>query len=162
MSSPTMSTNPDAMSVQEMEAFLSIPRLAKLSTLHPDGSPHLTPLWFEYRDGFFLTTVEASTVKRWNIERDPRVAICIEDSSPPYRAVIAQGVARLSVEGEKEVLLGQAIRYLGQAEGAKMFESVKDGEGRLVTITPDKIITFDRRKRNRKLWGSADPAESES
>ena len=162
MTSPTMSTNPDAMTIEEMEAFLMVPRLAKLATLLPDGAPHLTPLWFEYVDGEFRTTVEANTVKRWNIERDPRVAICIEGDSPPYKAVIAQGVASLSVEGEKEALRRQAIRFLGDEKGAAMFESVKDGEGRLVRITPHKIITFDRKKRQRKLWGSPDPAEFES
>ena len=162
MTSPTMSTNPDAMTVEEMEAFLMVPRLAKIATLLPDGAPHLTPVWFEYVDGVFLTTVEANTVKRWNIERDPRVAICIEGRTPPYQAVTAQGVARLGVEGEKETLLRQAIRFLGDAAGASMFESVKHGEGRLVTITPHKIITFDRGKRQRKLWGSADPADLES
>ena len=162
MTRPTMSTNPDAMTIAEMEAFLAVPRLAKLATLQPDGAPHLTPIWFEYLNGEFLTTVEANTVKRWNIERDPRVAICIEGTTPPYQAVMAHGVARLSTEGEKEALLRQAIRFLGDTKGAAMFETVEHGDGRLIRITPDKIITFDRRKRQRKLWGSPDPGEFES
>ena len=162
MTTPTFSTNPDAMTIQEMEEFLREPRLAKLATLKADGSPHLTPLWFEYADGEFFTTVEANTVKRWNLERDPRVAICIENDSPPYQAVMAEGVATLSIEGEKEVLERQAIRFLGEEKGRAMFESVKHGHGRLVRIKPDKIITFDRRKRQRKLWGSPDPGEFEA
>ena len=162
MTGPTMSTNPDAMTPEDMEAFLSIPRLAKLATVLPDGSPHMTPLWFEYVDGEFLTTVEANTVKRWNIERDPRVSICVESRNPPYQAVMAHGVAVLSIEGEKEALLRQAIRYLGDEGGKEMFEGVKDGDGRLIRITPHKIITFDRRRRQKKLWGSADPTEFES
>ena len=137
MTSPTMSTNPDAMTIEEMEAFLMVPRLAKLATLLPDGAPHLTPLWFEYVDGEFRTTVEANTVKRWNIERDPRVAICIEGATPPYQAVMAHGVARLSTEGEKEALRppGDSVprRY---EKGAAMFETVKHGDGRLIRITP--------------------------
>ena len=72
------------------------------------------------------------------------------------------GVAVLSIEGEKEALLRQAIRYLGDEGGKEMFEGVKDGDGRLIRITPHKIITFDRRRRQKKLWGSADPTEFES
>jgi PPOX class probable F420-dependent enzyme len=137
----------DAMTQEEMEAFLAEPRLAKVATLNQDGSAHLTPVWFEYVDGEFLTTVEAGTVKRFNLERDPRITLCVENDRPPYKAVILQGIARLSVEGEKEVLLRQSIRYLGEEAGRAFFDSVKEGAGRLVRIKPVRTITWDRAKR---------------
>jgi PPOX class probable F420-dependent enzyme len=137
----------EPMTQEEMEAFLAEPRLAKVATLNRDGSPHVTPVWFEYVDGEFLTTVEAGTVKRFNLERDPRITLCVENDRPPYKAVVVQGIATLSIEGEKEVLLRQSIRYFGDEAGQAFFDSVKHGPGRLVRIKPVNIITWDRGKR---------------
>lgn len=52
-------------------------RIAWLTTLRADGSPHTTPVWL-IEDGsvFWLTT--GDTVKARNIARDPRVSLAIE------------------------------------------------------------------------------------
>ena len=144
----------DGMSDAEVVEFLRVPRLAQLATLNRDGSPHLTPVWFEYVDGEFLTTIEAGTVKRFNLERDPRVAMCVAGEQTPYKAVTVYGIATLSEAGEKEALLRQAQRYLGQERGQRFFDFVKNGAGRLVRIRPERIVSWDRAKRDAAVAAS--------
>lgn len=69
-----------------------------LGTVRPDGSPHLTPVWFVYQDGAgrqdgtWWIGSDARSVKVRNVRADPRVSLALEDGDAP---VVAQGRARL-------------------------------------------------------------------
>ena len=39
------------MTTFDIEEYLRRPLLANLATVRPDGSPHVAPVWFQYRDG---------------------------------------------------------------------------------------------------------------
>lgn len=67
--------------------------IAHVATLTPDGEPHVTPMWFHYRNGefWFISPRHADKIK--HIEQDARVAVSISDTQLPYRAVMARGKA---------------------------------------------------------------------
>jgi nitroimidazol reductase NimA-like FMN-containing flavoprotein (pyridoxamine 5'-phosphate oxidase superfamily) len=48
-----------ALSKEEIEKFLSPPRMARLSTVRDDGRPHVVPVWYYY-DG---TNILVPTMK---------------------------------------------------------------------------------------------------
>jgi PPOX class probable F420-dependent enzyme len=54
-----------------------------LSTLQPDGRPHLTPIWFCWVHDRVWICTNASAVKARNISRDPRVSLCLQDGMKP-------------------------------------------------------------------------------
>ncbi|WMF04416.1 pyridoxamine 5'-phosphate oxidase family protein [Micromonospora robiginosa] len=58
----------------------------------PDGSPHVTPVWFVHVDGVWWVCCEAGSVKARNVAADPRVSLALEDGDHP---VVAEGAARL-------------------------------------------------------------------
>jgi hypothetical protein len=61
-----------------------------LCTVRPDGSPHLTPIWFVYEaDAFWLCTGRGAAKTR-NLRDHPSVAIGLEDGNRP---VVAEGEA---------------------------------------------------------------------
>jgi PPOX class probable F420-dependent enzyme len=61
-----------------------------LSTVRPDGRPHLVPIWFVWvRDRFYICT-EGKSVKVKNVAATPRASVALEDGNRP---VIAEGVA---------------------------------------------------------------------
>ncbi|MGC4804062.1 pyridoxamine 5'-phosphate oxidase family protein [Micromonospora sp. DT233] len=65
-------------------------RIVWLCTLRPDGSPHLTPVWFLYRDdGWWICTQERNRKVR-NLLADPRVSLALPDGVSP---VVAEGTA---------------------------------------------------------------------
>ncbi len=63
-----------------------------LCTLRPDGSPHVTPVWFVHTDGVWWIACEGRSVKARNVTADPRVSLALEDGVHP---VVAEGEARV-------------------------------------------------------------------
>jgi PPOX class probable F420-dependent enzyme len=74
--------------------------LANLATLMPDGSPQVTPVWFDVADGKLRVNTARGRVKDRNMSRDGRVALAIIDPDNPYRHIQIRGrVAKISEEG---------------------------------------------------------------
>src|SRR5881296_312160 len=71
--------------IQEKKAF------AHLGTVMPDGSPHVTPMWFDFDGTHFRFNSARGRVKVRNLERSPRVAFSIMDPDNPYRYVSVRG-----------------------------------------------------------------------
>ncbi|WP_229400970.1 pyridoxamine 5'-phosphate oxidase family protein [Micromonospora okii] len=65
-------------------------RIAWLCTVRPDGSPHVTPVWFLYRDGEWWICTQERNRKFRNVVADPRVSLALPDGVSP---VVAEGDA---------------------------------------------------------------------
>lgn len=59
-------------------------RTAKVATVMQDGRPHVTPVWFVLDGEQLLCTTGADSVKGRNLRRDPRIALLVDDETPPY------------------------------------------------------------------------------
>ncbi|WP_406011889.1 pyridoxamine 5'-phosphate oxidase family protein [Streptomyces sp. NBC_00984] len=66
-----------------------------LCTVRPDGSTHVTPVWFVYEAAKWWIGVDHSSVKVRNIQADPRVSLALEDGRLP---VVAEGNASLILD----------------------------------------------------------------
>jgi Pyridoxamine 5'-phosphate oxidase len=139
------------MTADEVDAFLAEQRTCRVATVGPAG-PHATPLWYAWHGGaLWLTSVVRS--QRWaDLQRDPRIAAVV-DASESYdelRGVELRG--RVEVVGEvprtgepmpeldgPEQLM--ADRYFGGTV-------VHDGRHAWLRLVPDKITSWDFRKRN--------------
>jgi hypothetical protein len=62
-----------------------------------DGQPHVMPVWFVFDEQQIVFTTGANTVKGGNLQRDPRIALVVEDDEPPFAFVHA--AARADSEG---------------------------------------------------------------
>lgn len=86
---------------------------AHLSTLMPDGSPQVTPVWVSHQDGFILINSAEGRQKDLNMERDPRVAVSIQDPDDPYRYLQIRGeVVEITRNGANEHIDQLAKHYL--------------------------------------------------
>ncbi|MEZ0164844.1 pyridoxamine 5'-phosphate oxidase family protein [Kineococcus sp. LSe6-4] len=81
---------------ETIAARLRTERTLWCCTLRPDGSPHLTPVWFVHDAGTFWIGTAAHSVKVRNVRADPRVSLALPDGEAP---VVAEGVARLRTTG---------------------------------------------------------------
>ncbi|WP_082778215.1 TIGR03618 family F420-dependent PPOX class oxidoreductase [Tsukamurella pseudospumae] len=69
-------------------------RIAWLTTIRADGSPHTTPVWFVLTaDPTFWIASASSNIKVGNIRRDPRVSIAVDGSGAT--PLVAEGRARI-------------------------------------------------------------------
>ncbi len=62
-----------------------------LSTVRPDGSPHVMPVWGIWLNGAFYFSTAASSRKAKNLEANPKCVVCNERAD---EAAIVEGVAR--------------------------------------------------------------------
>lgn len=88
---------------------------ANLATVMPDGSPQVTPLWFEFRNGALLINTAVGRRKARNMDSNSKVALAIMDPANPYRYLQIRGhVTRSTKEGADAHIDSLAKRYLGQ------------------------------------------------
>ena len=131
------------MTPSEVKNFLLLNgRTGKLATVRQDGRPHVAPVWFDLDGDTVVFTTWHETVKAANLRRDPRVAICVDDQTPPYAFVIIEG--RADVQEQAEDLAYWTTRIAGRYMGPDLAESygkrnAVPGE-LLVRVTPTNIV----------------------
>jgi PPOX class probable F420-dependent enzyme len=106
-----MAVIPDAFLdlLQQKKAF------ANLATIMPDGSPQVTPVWFDYVDGMIRVNTAKGRVKARNMKEGSPVALAIMDPDNPYRYLQVRGRVRRVVEaGADRHIDALAKKYLGK------------------------------------------------
>ena len=95
-------------------ALLHRPSPCFLTTLMPDGSPQMTQTWVDTDGEHVIINTVQGFQKLRNIERDPRVAVCVTDPSSPARYYEVRGrVVDVTTKGGAEHIEALAQRYLG-------------------------------------------------
>lgn len=88
---------------------------ANLATLMPDGSPQVTPVWFDVADGRVRVNTAKGRVKARNMQEGSPVALSILDPDNPYRYMQVRGrVARMTQQGADAHIDALAKKYLGK------------------------------------------------
>ncbi len=90
---------------------------AHLATLMPDGSPQVTPVWWDWDGRNVLINTARGRQKDRNLRRSPRVALSILDPENPYRYLELRGrVVEATEKGADAHIDALASRYLGVKE----------------------------------------------
>jgi len=130
---------------QEARAFLAQgTRTGKLATVRADGRPHVVPVWFVLDGDDLVFTTWHESVKAHNMQRDARVALCVDDQAPPYSYVTVEGTARMvddpAAGRHWATLIG--ARYMG-ADRADEFGRRNGVPGEyIVRLSPTKIFGY--------------------
>ncbi len=89
--------------------------LAHLATIMPDGSPQVTPVWFDHANGRIRVNSAKGRVKARNMAEGARVALSIVDPDNAYRYLQIRGtVARVTEDGAVAHIDSLAKKYLGK------------------------------------------------
>ncbi len=87
---------------------------ADLATVMPNGSPQVTPIWFDFDGKYIRVNSARGRVKDKNMRRDPRVALSILDPDNPYRYLAIRGrVVKVTEDGAVEHINALARKYRG-------------------------------------------------
>jgi PPOX class probable F420-dependent enzyme len=136
------------MTEAQIEEFLRAPRHAIVGTNRRDGPPQLSPVWYLYEEGRIYISVLVASAKYRNLQRDPRISLCIDGAHPDARAVMIYGSAELIVADSPwrdEIDWRITRRYFEGDEQARRFrEEARDwGPTALIAVTPRKTISQD-------------------
>lgn len=150
----TTFTDTNQMTDEELDAFLSAPRVARLGSVRKDGSPHVTPVWYLWKHNqiYLLMGVNRVHIKAWR--RDPRASICI-DIDPRLENGFEAGAMGVTMRCHVELTTDDSVRewffpeiaeLYGVADDPK-YVAARDAEPRIIAIlTPEVIQSWDFRK----------------
>jgi PPOX class probable F420-dependent enzyme len=110
---------------------------AYLSTLMADGTPQVTPVWFNTDGEYILVNTAVGRVKDRNMKARPQVALCIADPNDPYRYLQIRGrVVEHTTEGANAHIDSLARKY----RGIKKYDKYRPGMVRIIyKILPESI-----------------------
>jgi PPOX class probable F420-dependent enzyme len=110
---------------------------AVIATTMPDGSPQVTPVWFDFKDGHVRVNTAKGRVKARTLKKGAAVALAIIDPDNPYRYVQIRGrVTRVTEDGAVPHIDSLAKKYLGQDK----YPHAAPGEVRLMAeIEPTSV-----------------------
>ncbi len=116
MSDTTETPDTDRVRLDEQARLLvDAPNFAHLSTLMPDGSPKVEPVWVGREGDDLLVTTDAKALKARNIARDARVALSIVDFDNPYQQLLVRGTVReIRADEDLAVMDRMSRKYLDQ------------------------------------------------
>jgi PPOX class probable F420-dependent enzyme len=136
------------MSSQEIEDFLSDGHMARIATVKPGNSPHVTPVWYLWENNQLLMTIPKDSVKARNIRKNNKVAVTIDTDKAPIKAVIIEGTAKieeLSSEMERKIDRRMAAKYV-KTEYLDEYIELAGAQGVeyiYIRIRPEKMITWN-------------------
>jgi len=148
------------MTPEERDAFLAEQRTVRVGTINPDGSAHVTPVWYSWHDGS-LWVLSITRSQRWaNLQRDPRMTAVIDAGEDYFelRGVELRGRAEFVGEqprlGGPEPRLEEPERLFAERYGAGQ-GLIYDGRHAWIRLAAEKEVSWDFRK-----LGGIDPALS--
>ena len=111
--------------------------VANLATLNADGTPQVTPVWFDWDGSRLRINPAKGRLKDENLRRTPAAALSIMDPDNPYRYVQVKGrVAAVTESGAVAHLDALSKKSLGQDR----YPYRKPGEVRVIfTIARDRV-----------------------
>lgn len=111
---------------------------AVLGTVMGNGSPQVTPIWFDYDGQYIYLNSAKGRVKDRNIRERPKVALAIIDPKNPYRYIQIRGqVVDITEAGATEHIHALSRKYNGRNY------DLTPGEVRVkYKILPEKVFTM--------------------
>jgi PPOX class probable F420-dependent enzyme len=100
---------------------------AVLALVKQDGTPQVTPIWFDYDGTHFIFNTARGRVKDKILRRHPAVAFVISDPGNPYRYIQISG----RVVEETEQGAAEQIAVLNEKYAGKREYSLRPGEVRV-------------------------------
>jgi len=117
--------------LQQKKAF------AHLATIMKDGSPQVTPVWFDYTGGMIRVNTAKGRVKARNLREGAPVALSILDPDNPYRYLEIRGrVIKITEDGAVEHINALAKKY----RGMETYHSRVPGEVRVMYVIEPRRV----------------------
>jgi PPOX class probable F420-dependent enzyme len=112
---------------------------AQLATIMQDGSPQVTPVWWEFDGKHLVINSAKGRTKDLNMRRNPNVALSIQDPENPYRHLSVKGkVVEITENGADAHIDKLSKKYIGK----EVYPNRRPGEVRVIyRILPEKIFT---------------------
>jgi nitroimidazol reductase NimA-like FMN-containing flavoprotein (pyridoxamine 5'-phosphate oxidase superfamily) len=136
-----------ALTEDELVSFLDQAQFARLGTLNEDGTIHITPIFFKYKDGQILMATQDPSRKIRNIKRNNHVTVLIDKAEVPFKGALIYGTAELDYEDVIQKRIAIFEKRLSREDAETYARRLsKKWQCVIVRITPVHIASFDYSK----------------
>jgi PPOX class probable F420-dependent enzyme len=115
-------------------------KLLRLAVGEKDGTPHVSSVWYLWRDGHFYISTSEDRLKVRAIRKNPKVALIVDTDELPYKGVIVEGRAQLTKKNIEEITLAIVKKYVPASFVKSQFEDLMKYPRVLIKIKPKKSI----------------------
>ena len=117
----------DARAAARIDRMLRSESVVWVSTVSPDGTPHLVPIWFSWDGETILIASKPSAKKVANLRANPSVMLALGEPEDDFDVGMIQGVAELAPEPAAAVLPASHLAKYGPQMAA-------------IGLTPDEFL----------------------
>lgn len=115
-----------------------------ISTVRPDGRPHLVPVWFLWEGSELFIFSQPAAQKVRNLMANPAVTLALEAADEGGDVAIIEGVATMEGAGAAEAIIpGYTAKY-AEAIAAMGWtpETMLGDYSTLIRVRPSRLITW--------------------
>ena len=136
------------MSPEQVVEFMTTgSRTGKLALVRKDGSPTVTPIWFDVdpATGDFVFMTGAASAKAKMLRREPRVSICVDVMEMPFDFARIDGIATITdYDDDPDAIRHWATetcrRFVGEERAQEFGERNGGDDEILVRVRPTKYV----------------------
>lgn len=139
-----MSVSPAA--AQRLDRFLASEPVVWISSVRPDGAPHLVPIWFTWDGTSLLVFSKPHAQKVRNLLANPTVMLALGDPAADFDVVLVEARAELdplparSLPAEHLTKYGERMAALGLSPDAFV-----ETYSQVIRITPERPLGWHGR-----------------
>jgi PPOX class probable F420-dependent enzyme len=104
------SNEPRDLAAARVARLLEFEPVVWLSTVRPDGLPHLVPIWFSWDGEALLIASKPHARKVANIQANPRVMLALGEPEDDFDVGLLEGVAEILTEPAAAALPPEHLR----------------------------------------------------
>ncbi len=125
---------------QKAENLFKGKNLVFVATLMKDGSPHLSPVWADYENGFIFVNTAEGRIKHKNVLNDSRVAVSVVSRENPLDMTTVRGKVVEIIPDYDYVHINKLTKkYMG----LENYPFKREGEKRIIfKIKPEKVFVL--------------------
>jgi PPOX class probable F420-dependent enzyme len=119
---------------------------ARLAYIGADGTPRVVPIWFHWNGKEIVMASPPKAPKLKALEKNPKVALTIDDNTFPHKVLQIRGRARLeTVAGIVPEYIAAADRYFTREQKEGWLAQLRTLVTSMVriTITPEWVSLLD-------------------
>lgn len=106
-----MSVPPPALAAARLDRFLSREPVVWLSTVRPDGAPHLVPIWFTWDGSSLLVFSKPAAQKVRNLRANPVAMLALGEPEDDFDVALAEATVQLLDEPAHELPAAHLAKY---------------------------------------------------
>lgn len=146
MSVPTADQH--AAHAARLDRFLSAEPVVWLSTVRPDGAPHIVPIWFTWDGTSLLVFSKPGAQKVRNLRANPVAMLALGEPEDDFDVAMAEARVELLDEPASELPWAHLAKYSGRmaALGLSPDQFVRT-YSQVIRITPTRTVPWHGRTR---------------